>query len=128
MGGGMILVNRRRRAAGHAGDRRPGRIGRGASRFVCASLVAVVICVLLVEAYANSSFRPDHVREAVDQGSVPADVLDGGPVLDARRTKPAPTACPREPSPSPSTTGRTLSGPPGCWTFCTDTEPRPRSS
>ncbi|WP_406069673.1 glycosyltransferase [Micromonospora sp. NBC_01638] len=84
----MILVNRRRRAAGHAGDRRPGRIGQGVSRFVCASLATVVICVLFVEAYANASFRPDHVREAEDQGTVPADVLNGGPVLDARQDQP----------------------------------------
>ncbi|MEU5909974.1 glycosyltransferase [Micromonospora sp. NPDC047527] len=80
----MTLTNRRRRATSRAGDRRSGGIGR----FVCASLVTVVVCVLLVEAYANSSFRPDHVRDSEGQGTVPTDVLNGGPVLDARYDQP----------------------------------------
>ncbi|MFI7427883.1 glycosyltransferase [Micromonospora sp. NPDC049836] len=62
--------------------------GRLAGRFVCASLALVVGSVLLVEAYANNRFRPDQVRAAEDQGTVPAEVLRGGPVLDARSDPP----------------------------------------
>ncbi|WP_307812942.1 glycosyltransferase [Micromonospora coerulea] len=80
----MIVANRHRRAADPADDRRAGRLGLRAGRFVCASLVMVVVCVLLVEAYANARFRPDHVREAEAQGTVPSSILDGGPVLDVR--------------------------------------------
>lgn len=74
----MTLTSRR--ATGRRGGGRGPRTGR----FVCASLVLVVVCVLLVEAYANARFQPDHVGEAVDQRTVPAAVLDGGPVLDVR--------------------------------------------
>ncbi|GAB3358884.1 glycosyltransferase [Micromonospora halotolerans] len=61
---------------------------RTAGRFVVASLALVVGSVLLVEAYANASFRPDHVRDAEDQVTVPAEILRGGPVLDARGAQP----------------------------------------
>ncbi|PWR07735.1 glycosyl transferase [Micromonospora sicca] len=86
----MILTNRRRHrhAPDRSGEHRSGLLGLRTGRFVCASLVTAVVCVLLVEAYANARFRPDHVREAEDQFSVPTAVLDGGPVLDARGDQP----------------------------------------
>ncbi|MEU1839672.1 glycosyltransferase [Micromonospora chersina] len=61
---------------------------RAAGRFVVASLALVVGSVLLVEAYANARFRPDHVRGAEDQVTVPTEILSGGPVLDARGDQP----------------------------------------
>ncbi|MFI7605986.1 glycosyltransferase [Micromonospora sp. NPDC049366] len=45
-------------------------------------LVTVVLSVLLVEAYANAEFAPDHVRETGDQRTVPASITSGGPVID----------------------------------------------
>ncbi|MGW5669144.1 glycosyltransferase [Micromonospora sp. NPDC003776] len=78
----MTLTSRR--ATGRRGGGRASRTGR----FICASLVLVVVCVLLVEAYANARFRPDQVRDEQDQFTVPAAVLDGGPVLDARGAEP----------------------------------------
>ncbi|GAB3179596.1 hypothetical protein GCM10027259_28280 [Micromonospora palomenae] len=44
--------------------------------------------MLLVEAYANAGFRPDHVGESEDQLTVPTDILRGGPVLDVRGEQP----------------------------------------
>ncbi|MEU1688267.1 glycosyltransferase [Micromonospora sp. NPDC005707] len=61
---------------------------RTAGRFVVASLALVVGSVLLVEAYANAAFRPDHVRDAEDQVTVPTEILRGGPLLDARGDEP----------------------------------------
>ncbi|MEV6815332.1 glycosyltransferase, partial [Micromonospora sp. NPDC051296] len=49
---------------------------------VWGSLLTVVLCVLFVEAYANSEFVPDHVREVGDQAGVPAAIRAGGPVID----------------------------------------------
>ena len=49
---------------------------------VYGTLVTALLSVLLVEAYANSEFTPDHVREAGDQGGVPAEIISGGPVID----------------------------------------------
>ncbi|MFC3502082.1 glycosyltransferase [Micromonospora krabiensis] len=45
-------------------------------------LVTVVLSVLLVEAYANAEFTPDHGRETGDQGAVPTSIISGGPVID----------------------------------------------
>ncbi|MER7457214.1 glycosyltransferase [Micromonospora sp. NPDC126480] len=50
--------------------------------FVWGMLITVALCVLFVEAYANSEFVPDHVRESGDQDRVPAAVRSGGPVVD----------------------------------------------
>ncbi|MEH0844193.1 glycosyltransferase [Micromonospora sp. CPCC 205711] len=46
------------------------------------------MCVLLVEAYTNARFTPDHAAEAKDQGTVPTAILEGGPVLDVRGDQP----------------------------------------
>ncbi|MGS2614132.1 glycosyltransferase [Micromonospora sp. LZ34] len=45
-------------------------------------VVAVLVSVLLVEAYANAEFVPDHVRRGGDQSSVPAAITAGGPLID----------------------------------------------
>ncbi|MFC4019238.1 glycosyltransferase [Micromonospora sp. GCM10011542] len=84
----MILRNRHRPAENHTRDRPSGSLGPRTGRLVGASLAVVVVCVLLVEAYANSRFSPDHVREAEDQRTVPTAVVDGGPVLDVRGDQP----------------------------------------
>ncbi|MEV1145101.1 glycosyltransferase [Micromonospora sp. NPDC049799] len=49
---------------------------------VWTTLLVVVASVLVVEAYANSKFTPDHVRKVGDQSTVPAAILSGGPVID----------------------------------------------
>ncbi|MCM0677303.1 glycosyltransferase [Micromonospora phytophila] len=45
-------------------------------------LLTVVVCVLLVEAYANAEFTPDHIRDTGGQAGVPDVVRSGGPVID----------------------------------------------
>ncbi|MEV1329769.1 glycosyltransferase [Micromonospora costi] len=55
---------------------------------VYGTLVTVLLSVLLVEAYANSEFTPDHVRETGDQGRVPAGIRSGGPVIDTTGERP----------------------------------------
>ena len=78
-----------RRPPGHDGvGRASGRLGLRAGRFICAALVTVVVCVLLVEAYGNASFTPDHVRKDGPQNTVPARIIDGGPVIDTRGDQP----------------------------------------
>ncbi|MEU8301530.1 glycosyltransferase [Micromonospora sp. NPDC048909] len=68
---------------------------RGRSRFrprtswaIYGALICVLLSVLLVEAYANSEFTPDHVREAGDQAGVPAEIRSGGPVIDTTGAQP----------------------------------------
>ena len=68
---------------------RPARPRRRTGWIVWGSLITVVLCVLVVEAYANSEFVPDHVREVGDQAGVPTAIRSGGPVIDTtegRRT------------------------------------------
>ncbi|WP_127499328.1 bifunctional polysaccharide deacetylase/glycosyltransferase family 2 protein [Actinoplanes solisilvae] len=46
-------------------------------------LVAVFVGVLIVQAYINAEFKSDHVdTEVGDQAGVPAEILNGGPVLN----------------------------------------------
>jgi len=48
--------------------------------------LALLANLLLVEAYTNSGFAPDHEGRAPQpDGAVPAAVQDGGPVIDATR-------------------------------------------
>jgi cellulose synthase/poly-beta-1,6-N-acetylglucosamine synthase-like glycosyltransferase/peptidoglycan/xylan/chitin deacetylase (PgdA/CDA1 family) len=53
-------------------------------RVILGSLVlAVFISVLVVQAYINAEFTNDHVdTEAEDQGTVPPDILTGGPIIN----------------------------------------------
>ena len=53
-------------------------------RVILGSLVlAVFISVLMVQAYINAEFTNDHVdTEAEDQGTVPPDILAGGPIIN----------------------------------------------
>ncbi|MEV6370675.1 glycosyltransferase [Micromonospora musae] len=62
--------------------RRRLRLPLRTSWVVTGTLVTVLLSLLLVEAYANSEFTPDHVREVGDQSSVPAEIISGGPVID----------------------------------------------
>ncbi|MGC1211787.1 MAG: glycosyltransferase [Micromonospora sp.] len=74
-----------RRPPVHEGnDRTSRRLGLAAGRFICAALVTVVVSVLLVEAYANANFTPDHVRKDGSQAKVPSSIVEGGPVIDTR--------------------------------------------
>ncbi|MFD0784036.1 glycosyltransferase, partial [Micromonospora azadirachtae] len=62
--------------------RRRGRLTPRTSWVVCGALVTVLVSLLLVEAYANAEFTPDHVRETGDQSAVPPEIISGGPVID----------------------------------------------
>ncbi|NLU71124.1 glycosyltransferase [Streptomyces sp. HNM0575] len=52
-------------------------------------LLVVVVVMLLLRGYVHSEFLADHrVRPPAPTGTVPEEVLSGGPVLDARGEKP----------------------------------------
>ena len=54
-----------------------------------ALLLCTVVAMLLLRGYVHSEFLADHrVREPVATDRVPEEVLEGGPVLDARGEKP----------------------------------------
>ncbi|WP_237720121.1 polysaccharide deacetylase family protein, partial [Streptomyces xiaopingdaonensis] len=54
-----------------------------------ALLLCTVVAMLLLRGYVHSEFLADHrVREPVATDRVPDEVLEGGPVLDARGEKP----------------------------------------
>ncbi|NJP32825.1 glycosyltransferase [Micromonospora thermarum] len=69
-------------AASPSRRRRPARPGLRTGWTVWSTLFTVLLCVLFVEAYANSEFVPDHVRESGGQAQVPAGIRSGGPVID----------------------------------------------
>ena len=50
---------------------------------VAAVLVFVFVSLLLVEAYANARFTPDHQREQGATTDVPQQIHDGGPIINA---------------------------------------------
>jgi len=50
---------------------------------VAAVLVFVFVSLLLVEAYANARFAPDHQGEAGDATIVPQQIATGGPIINA---------------------------------------------
>ena len=47
-------------------------------------LLSMLAGVLLVEAYVNAEFHPDHSGSAGSQVHVPESVKDGGPIIDTR--------------------------------------------
>ncbi|MEV4537439.1 glycosyltransferase [Asanoa sp. NPDC049518] len=51
---------------------------------VAAVLVFVFVSLLLVEAYANARFTPDHLTTEGESQSVPEQILSGGPIINAR--------------------------------------------
>jgi cellulose synthase/poly-beta-1,6-N-acetylglucosamine synthase-like glycosyltransferase/peptidoglycan/xylan/chitin deacetylase (PgdA/CDA1 family) len=69
-------------------DRSPGRSPFRLGWLIGGMLITVLVSVLLVEAYANAEFTPDHVRESGDQTSVPASISSGGPVIDTTDERP----------------------------------------
>ncbi|GAA1884616.1 bifunctional polysaccharide deacetylase/glycosyltransferase family 2 protein [Asanoa iriomotensis] len=50
---------------------------------VAAVLVFVFVSLLLVEAYANARFTPDHQGETGETTIVPDQIIDGGPIINA---------------------------------------------
>ncbi|WCN80618.1 bifunctional polysaccharide deacetylase/glycosyltransferase family 2 protein [Micromonospora sp. LH3U1] len=46
-------------------------------------LLTVLACVLLVNAYANASFTPDHQHSNRGQRDVPTSIVTGGPIISA---------------------------------------------
>lgn len=70
----------------------PNRRMRLRPRFVVAFvLLVVVVNLLLVEAYTNSRFAPDHRGPEVgSQDHVPARILDGGPLVEGNTSYPMP--------------------------------------
>ncbi|MEV0713522.1 glycosyltransferase [Asanoa sp. NPDC050611] len=50
---------------------------------VAAVLVFVFVSLLLVEAYANARFTPDHQSEPGDTTIVPDRIIEGGPIINA---------------------------------------------
>ena len=84
----------RSRTASDQPVRRRRRVNLRPRFVVAAVLLLVVINLLALEAYANASFEPDQRGEAGGpHASVPAAVLDGGPIIsgDAQWTMPADT-------------------------------------
>ncbi|GAA2326327.1 bifunctional polysaccharide deacetylase/glycosyltransferase family 2 protein [Dactylosporangium salmoneum] len=63
---------------------------RTALRLLLALIVAALLAnLLLVEAYTNSSFAPDHQAASGRAGAaVPAEIRDGGPIIDATGGQP----------------------------------------
>jgi cellulose synthase/poly-beta-1,6-N-acetylglucosamine synthase-like glycosyltransferase/peptidoglycan/xylan/chitin deacetylase (PgdA/CDA1 family) len=56
---------------------------RGIGRWIVATvLVLMFACVLMVEAYANAEFAPDHRHKLGGVGTVPASIQQGGPIID----------------------------------------------
>ncbi|GAB3853780.1 bifunctional polysaccharide deacetylase/glycosyltransferase family 2 protein [Dactylosporangium cerinum] len=49
-----------------------------------ATALSVLVGALLVEAYANAEFHPDHTAKPGQRSKVPAEVIDGGPIIDTR--------------------------------------------
>ncbi|MEV0716623.1 bifunctional polysaccharide deacetylase/glycosyltransferase family 2 protein [Asanoa sp. NPDC050611] len=63
----------------------PGRSRFSGRRWILAGIGTLVLANLLaIGAYANSRFAPDNEGAIGPQGSVPAAVRDGGPVVDTR--------------------------------------------
>ena len=50
---------------------------------VAAVLTLVFVSLLVVEAYANARFTPDHETEVGDAAAVPQSILAGGPIINA---------------------------------------------
>jgi cellulose synthase/poly-beta-1,6-N-acetylglucosamine synthase-like glycosyltransferase/peptidoglycan/xylan/chitin deacetylase (PgdA/CDA1 family) len=48
---------------------------------MAAVLLFVFVCLLTVEAYTNARFTPDAVHQTEDQGTVPVQVQEGGPII-----------------------------------------------
>ncbi|MEV0132100.1 bifunctional polysaccharide deacetylase/glycosyltransferase family 2 protein [Dactylosporangium sp. NPDC050688] len=46
--------------------------------------LSVLAGALLVEAYANAEFHPDHTAKPGQRKKVPAEVIGGGPIIDTR--------------------------------------------
>jgi peptidoglycan/xylan/chitin deacetylase (PgdA/CDA1 family) len=56
---------------------------RGIGRWIVATvLVLMFACVLVVEAYANAEFAPDHRHKPGGVGTVPPSIQQGGPIID----------------------------------------------
>ncbi|MFF5230200.1 bifunctional polysaccharide deacetylase/glycosyltransferase family 2 protein [Dactylosporangium sp. NPDC000521] len=47
--------------------------------------LSVLIGTLLIEAYVNAEFHPDHIASAGQHTKVPAEVISGGPIIDTRK-------------------------------------------